>query len=254
LGVRQLSREDLMASRWDHAGAANPFSVVIPVYNEEVILVDNVRRLVAYLDQLHTPYEIIIGSNGSSDRTPELGRGLQKEYPDVKFFHLQEKGPGAAFGKAVSLALYDHIISVDMDLSVDLNFIRRANELLDEYSVVVGSKRMGTQDRSAVRKLASNLFIFSAIMLLGLSYDDYSLAAKAYRKKVLLDCADRIGSGTFYVVEILNYALKNEYMTAQIPARCHDDRKSRFNLLHEGVYRFGNLFKLWLFPRSRFHH
>jgi glycosyltransferase involved in cell wall biosynthesis len=227
---------------------------VIPVFNEEAILVDNVRRLVDYLDQLHTPYEIIIGSNGSTDRTPELGRQLQQAYPDLKFFHVQEKGPGTAFGKAVSLALYDHIISVDMDLSVDLNFIRRANELLGEYSVVVGSKRMGTQKRSAVRKLASNLFVLSAIMLLGLSFDDYSLAAKAYRKKVLLDCADRIGSGTFYVVEVLNYALKNEYMTAQIPARCHDERTSRFNLLHEGVYRFGHLFRLWLSPRSHVHH
>jgi glycosyltransferase involved in cell wall biosynthesis len=243
-----------MQTAWDHGKPLQPFSVVIPVFNEEAILVDNVRRLVDYLDQLHTPYEIIIGSNGSTDRTPELGRQLQRQYSDLKFFHLPEKGPGTAFGKAVSLALYDHIISVDMDLSVDLNFIRRANTLLGEYSVVVGSKRMGTQTRSAVRKVASNLFIFSAIMLLGLSYDDYSLAAKAYRKKVLLDCADRIGPGTFYVVEVLNYALKNEYMTAQIPARCHDDRKSRFNLVHEGVYRFGNLFKLWLSPRSHFHH
>lgn len=243
-----------MTRRWDREPAASPFTVVIPVYNEEAILVENVQRLVEYLDRLQTPYEIIIGSNGSTDRTPELGRDLQRQYPDLKFFHLQEKGPGAAFGKAVSLAMHDHIISVDMDLSVDLNFIWRANTLLDEYAVVVGSKRMGTQRRSAVRKLASNLFIFSAMVLLGLSYDDYSLAAKAYRKKVLLDCSDRIGPGTFYVVEVLNYALKNEYMTAQIPARCQDERKSRFNLVHEGVYRFGHLFKLWLSPRSHFHH
>jgi glycosyltransferase involved in cell wall biosynthesis len=239
-----------MSRRYDDGGS-HPFSVVIPVYNEQDIIVDNTQRLIDYLDHLDTPYEIIIGSNGSTDRTPELGRQLATRYRDVKFFHLSEKGPGAAFGKAISMTLYDHIVSVDMDLSVDLGFIRRANTLLGEYAVVVGSKRMGTQTRSAVRKVASNAFILSAIVLLGLSYDDYSLAAKAYRKKVLLDCVDRIDRGTFYVVEVLNYAIRHEYPTVQIPAPCRDERKSRFNLFHEGVYRFGHLFKLWLTQGAR---
>ena len=133
-----------------------------------------------------------------------------------------------------------------MDLSVDLNFIRRANNLLMDYDLVVGSKRMGAQERSFMRKLASALFIFCAMILLGMSFDDYSLAAKAYKKKILEGCLDKIDRGTFYVVEVLCYASRSNCMTVQIPASCHDDRKSKFNLLNEGVYRFGKLFKLWL--------
>jgi glycosyltransferase involved in cell wall biosynthesis len=223
-----------------------PFTIFIPVYNEEEIIVKNTERLMGYLDQFHTPYEIIIGSNGSTDQTVKLGEALQKRFSNLRFFHIDYKGPGAAFKEGISMATYEHIISVDMDLTVDLNFIKMANSLLSEYDLVVGSKRMGSQKRSLFRKLASASFIFCAMILLGLSFDDYSLAAKAYKKKVLQGCLDRIGNGTFYVIEVLYYATKNNYNTAQIPAPCHDERKSKFNLIHEGFYRFGNLFKLWL--------
>ncbi len=224
----------------------HPFTIFIPVYNEEEIIVKNTEQLVEYLNQFHIPYELIIGSNGSTDRTVELGEALQKRFSHLKFFHIHQRGPGVAFKRGISMATYEHIISVDMDLSVDLNFIKMANFLLSEYDLVVGSKRMGSQKRSVMRKLASASFIFCAMILLGLSFDDYSLAAKGYKKKVLGGCLDRIGSGTFYVVEVLYYATQNNYNTVQIPAPCQDERKSRFNLVHEGLYRFGSLFKLWL--------
>ena len=224
----------------------NPFSVFIPVYNEEELIVKNIEKLRDYLDSFNTPYEIVIGSNGSTDRTPVLGRELEKKYTNIKFFHIDEKGPGTALKKAIPIVSYDSIISVDMDLSVDVNFIRMASVLLTDYDLVVGSKRMGAQKRSFIRKIASASFIFCAMIFLGLSFDDYSLAAKAYKKKVLQECIDKIEGGTFYVIEVLYYASKNNYTTVQIPAPCDDKRKSKFNLLNEGFYRFGKLFKLWL--------
>ena len=199
-----------------------------------------------YLNTLQTPYEIVIGSNGSTDRTPQLGKALQEKYNNIQFFHLDEKGPGTALRKGIAIASYENIISVDMDLTVDLNFIGMSNKLLSDYDLVVGSKRMGSQERSLLRKIASASFIFCCMLLLRLSFDDYSLAAKAYKKKILEECIDRIEGGTFYVVEVLYYARGKNYTTAQIPAPCHDTRKSKFNLMNEGVYRFGNLFKLWL--------
>jgi hypothetical protein len=135
-----------------------------------------------------------------------------------------------------------------MDLSVDLNFIKMANKLLSDFDLVVGSKRMGAQKRSLLRKVASASFIFCAMILLGLSFDDYSLAAKAYKKKILEGCIDRIEGGTFYVIEVLNFAVRHNFSTVQIPAPCDDQRRSKFNLLNEGFYRFGKLFRLWLNP------
>jgi len=223
-----------------------PFSVFIPVYNEEALMVSNTERLIAYLDGLNVPYEVIIGSNGSTDQTCLLGKAIAFQYNQVKFFHIDRQAPGAAFKQGVAMASYENIISVDMDLSVDLDFIPRANTLLATYDLVIGSKRMSTQRRPFVRQFASSLYIFCCMILLSLSVDDYSLAAKAYTKKTLKGCLDRLDSGTFYVVQIVYYASRQNYQAVQIPALCHDERKSHFNLFYEGVYRFGKLFMLWL--------
>ena len=180
-----------------------PFTIFIPVYNKEELLVTNTERLIDYLNTLQTAHEIIIVSNGSTDRTPELGQELQRAYQNVRFFHLDEKGPGTALQKGITLAKYDNIISVDMDLTVDLEFIRMADRLLADYDLVVGSKRMSAQKRSMIRRIASASFIFCTMVLLRLSFDDYACAAKAYKKNILEECQNRLEGGTFFVIETL---------------------------------------------------
>jgi glycosyltransferase involved in cell wall biosynthesis len=76
-----------------------PATIFIPVYNEEDILFKNIERLVSYLGRYFSSYEIMIGSNGSTDSTIKIGEKLQNSYPEVTFFHISEKGVGKAFLK-----------------------------------------------------------------------------------------------------------------------------------------------------------
>ena len=69
-----------------------PFSIIVPVFNEEEILQPNVVRLLRYCDGLDTPYEIIVVSNGSTDRSDAIGTSIAREHHQVKFFSLPEKG------------------------------------------------------------------------------------------------------------------------------------------------------------------
>lgn len=228
-----------------------PFSVFIPVYNEEDILIPNTERLIPYLDKLQIGYEIIIGSNGSKDHTPALGEVLADRYPQVEFFHIKEKGVGYAFRQGVQTARCDVIVSLDMDLSTHLGFIEEALGLLDaDYDIIVGSKKLGHEKRSVFRKLGSDLFILAARVLLGLPFEDYSIGAKAYKKDLLLEYADRIDRGTAYVLNIVFLAFQSKRKVIEIPVRCEDYRQSRFNIICEGFYRFFNLFKLWYFEKS----
>ena len=111
--------------------------------------------------------------------------------------------------------------------------------------MVIGSKITGEQERSWSRKAASNLFIQLAGRLLQIRYHDYSIAAKAYRKDLVERYLEHIDDHTFYVVEIVYRALKDGKNLVEIPVQCKDLRGSRFNLIHEGFYKFGNLFWLW---------
>ena len=52
--------------RVEATARSTPFTVGVPVYNEEAILVPNTERLLSYLQSLGRDFEVIIGSNGST--------------------------------------------------------------------------------------------------------------------------------------------------------------------------------------------
>jgi len=229
-----------------NSGARTPFTVGIPVYNEEAVLVANTERLLAHLDGLGREYEVLIVSNGSDDSTTTLGVDLSRRFRRVTFFHLPQRGVGLAFREFLERARHPLLVSADMDLSVDLSFIREALELLERYDIVVGSKKLGHQKRSWLRKLGSDTFLRIAKLLLGMTYDDYSIAAKAYRLASIRRFADRINEGSSYVLELCFLTQRSGGKVIQIPVSCEDWRVSKFNLVHEALYKYSHLFRLWM--------
>lgn len=220
-------------------------SVGIPVWNEELILVANTGRLMEHL-QCMGDCEIMIVSNGSTDRTAELGRRLASENSRIRFFELPKRDVAEAFRTMLREARCDSLITFDMDLSADLSFVDRALPLLQTHDLVVGSKRTGEQRRAWIRKLGSDLYIRCANRLLEFGVDDYSMGAKAYRISFFREHIDRLGRGTSYVVNGIYIARWNGGRIAQIPVSCRDFRRSRFNLLQEGCHKFSHLIRLWL--------
>lgn len=224
-----------------------PLTFIIPAYNEEAILAANIDRLRAFLKECGIgEYELILVSNGSTDRTVEIARMCAMGRQDLHVIVLDRRGVGRAFKEAVHRARYDRLICLDLDLTIDLAFIRTAADLLGTADIVVGSKQTGTQRRSWVRRLASATFIACTRTLLGLRFTDYSIGAKAYRKGVIEPYLPHLADGSAYVLQLMAWRAWAGSPIAEIPVRCEDYRKSRFNLLHEGVYRFGSLFPLLL--------
>jgi glycosyltransferase involved in cell wall biosynthesis len=221
-------------------------TVFVPVYNEEALVAPHTIRLQAYLESLGRPYEIIIGSNGSTDRTVRIAGRLCHANPRIRIFHLPQKGVGRAFKEGVRISRYDRIVTVDMDLSIHLGFVGEASRLLSRYDMVIGSKITGSQQRAWIRRLASLSFIRLAGRLLRIHFNDYSIAAKGYRKALIERYLPYMDDQTFYVVQLVYWASRDGKRLTEIPVACTDLRGSRFNLIHEGVYKFGNLFRLWL--------
>ncbi len=223
-------------------------SIVIPVYNEEKLIVENTKRLMEFLAAQNITSEIFIGNNGSTDATLERARKLQKKHPKrIRVLHSPVRGVGTVFKRAVQRARYDNIVSVDMDLSTELSFIPKALRLLKKHDIVVGSKKMGTQKRSWLRTVPSSVFIFLVKVFTGMKFKDYSMAGKAYKRDIILQHMDRIDNGTSYVIDIIYFASRSKKKLVEIPVQCLDTRKSKFNIILESLYRFRNLMKLFGF-------
>ncbi len=221
------------------------FTIIIPVYNEEEIIVQNTEKLLNFLDELNRSYEIIICSNGSTDSTEKEGKRLERDFENVRFFSIPERGVGLAFKKGVEEAAYDNLISIDMDLTTDLRFIPEALDLLDEYHIVIGSKKVGRQQRSFFRLLLSGGFIYLVKILLKMDYLDYSIGTKAYKKSAIEKFVKDIDHGSSYVIEVIFRAKGDGCKIIEIPVFCEDTRRSKFNLTNEVFYRFKNLLRLF---------
>ena len=75
--------------------------IVVPVFNEELDLEPNVRRLRTYLDE-RFPFtaRITIADNASTDATWAIAQRLGADLPGVQAIHLDQKGRGRALRTA----------------------------------------------------------------------------------------------------------------------------------------------------------
>ena len=231
-----------------------PCTIFIPLLNEQDIISENTDRLLSFMEQQRIQCELILGSNGSTDSTPDIIQNLASRHSNVKAFHMAIKGPGLAFSRAVQMASYEYIVCQDADLSVELDFIPLAVSLLDNCEIAIGCKRMSVQNRAFFRKLGSNFFIFVAAVLLDVGAADFSIGAKAYRKSFVMSHMDRLDAGTAYVLELVYWAVTQGQRVIEVPVQCSDTRRSRFSLSKEAFHKFSHLFRFAWQERERALH
>ena len=226
-------------------------AIIIPVYNEEEILRDNVHRLHEYLNQCHIEHEIVISNNGSSDRTLDIANELAATNSWVKAVNTENRGVGVAFALGVKSTEAEFVVCLDADLSSDLVFLKYANNLLHYADMVVGSKAMGKQRRSVARVFGSHLYIFFAQFVFNLAVSDFSVGSKAYKRESIISAMPFIDAWTGFTIELCLFLEAHNKRIVQIGIDCDDKRKSRFSLLHEGFYRYYHIYRCWQLRKTK---
>src|SRR5580692_1222550 len=117
--------------------------VALPVFNEEIMVEENIRRLREYLDESF-PFEttIRIVDNASTDTTWEIATRLANALSGVSALRLDQKGKGRAVRAAWSSSTAPIVCYMDVDLSTDLGaLLPLVAPLLSGHSdVSIGSR------------------------------------------------------------------------------------------------------------------
>lgn len=222
-------------------------SLFVPVYNESPILSDTMPRLLRAAEEVASEVQLLIVDNGSTDATAAVAGQLAAADPRIVALRIPERGVGSALRAALPHFRHERVVAVDADLAMDLAFIHESLRRMEKGAdVVVGAKRSDVQDRPFLRVLVSGLFVFVMRHGLGVPFHDVSIGAKAYRRDLLHRYQHLIGRGSNYVIDVLVQAWRDGLRIEELSIACEDNRPSHFNLLHEGVYRFGHLFGLVL--------
>ena len=170
--------------RRDPARVRVPVSVIIPVLNEELNVVELYERIA---EVLKGPAEFIFVDDGSTDGTFARLRDIAARDPRVKLVRFRRNfGQTAALSAGIDHACGDIIVPIDGDLQNDPKDIPRLLDKLNEGYDVVSGWRIRRQD-TVSRRLPSVMANRLISWISGVKLHDYGCSLKAYRRSVLRD-------------------------------------------------------------------
>lgn len=134
-------------------------SVVIPAYNEELVLRETHKRLSTVLTISGYDYELIFVDDGSQDRTPEILQDLADRDPHVRALRFSRNfGHQVAVTAGIEHAAGDAVVLIDADLQdppeMILDFIEKWQEGYD----VVYAVRKSRAGETWFKKVTAKLF------------------------------------------------------------------------------------------------
>jgi len=161
-------------------------SVIVPFYNEE----DNIRRMhaaiVAAIEPLGVPFEMVLVNDGSKDRTLELATEIAREDPRVRIVNFRRNyGQTPAMAAGIEQAHGKVLVTMDGDLQNDPRDIEHFLAKINEgYDIVVGW-RFNRQDKLISRKIPSKIANWLIGKVTGVPIKDNGCSLKAFRASLI---------------------------------------------------------------------
>jgi glycosyltransferase involved in cell wall biosynthesis len=215
--------------------------VTIPVYNEEKVLAESVRRLHSYLTaQFPFRFVITIADNGSTDSTFVLAREISARLSGVRAVHLDRKGRGFALRHVWGGSDADVVAYMDADLSTGLDaFLPLVAPLLSGHSdLATGSRLMRGSDvvRGLKREILSRGYNLLLHAFLAARFSDAQCGFKAGRTEVIRALLPSVeDDGWFFDTELLMLAQRRGLRIAEIPIVWVEDPDSKVDLVRTAL-------------------
>lgn len=209
---------------------SEPFSLLVPVHNEAVILVDALTRMVRAFEGIGCEYEILVCENGSTDDTPTLIRELERIHTPVRARFLPTANYGLTLKYGIGACSHDLVVIVNIDFW-NVDFVGRALPLLRAGAdLVVGSKVMpGAQDgRPFLRRAITRSFNALLRAVYGFRGTD-THGIKALRRSRLLPIAERcVTDRSLFDTELVLRAERAQLRVVEIPVDVQEIRQPSY--------------------------
>lgn len=182
-----------------HLGTPD-ISVVVPVFQEERHITEVLIRLTKTLKSRFSNYQIIVVSDGSTDRTVEEARAFPDDSLEVHSY-FPNKGKGHALKYGTEFAKSEIIAFCDGDLDIHPDSLLVLLDLmeLEDAQVVVGSKQHPNSkvDYPRFRRIQSSVFRQLTRWMFDLQVTDTQTGLKVFKADPLKRAIVKVDSGGF---------------------------------------------------------
>ena len=135
------------------------FSVVIPCYNEEEVIMESYRRISAVMLSMGEPYELVFVNDGSKDATPALLNQLSDEDSSVRVLHFaRNAGHQIAVSAGLDYAAGSAVVIIDADLQDPPELIPEMARLWRDGAQVVYGQRRSRAGESFLKLKTAELY------------------------------------------------------------------------------------------------
>ena len=215
----------------------NSFSIVIPIYNEEEILIESVNSIISMCERTKLTYELLLIENGSTDKTLEIAQSLSNMNNSIKVHSLNQANYGNALKNGFSLAIYDLVVAFDIDYYSE-TFLITSLQLESEFSAITASKRLQTSEdaRRLIRRVATNFFVYLLKVLFNTDLSD-THGMKAIKKTEINKFIEQVVSTQdIFDTELLLRIERNGGKVKEVPAKINEIRPS-VSLIYKRIPR-----------------
>lgn len=187
-------------------------SIVIPLYNKEKHIENNLKSLLAQ-DLSSNDYEIIIVDDGSTDLGAQIVQAYTEKHDNIHFYSQKNSGPSVARNKGLDMATGDYIYFLDADDFLAPNVLKCLLEFAERNELEI--LEFNTKELKDVSILDSTPQIpqdLAIPVMDGITYiAEHDFRNEAWRyiihKDLLKDTGVRFIEGTLYEDAIFTASL-----------------------------------------------
>ena len=215
--------------------------ITIPVLNEEQTIKEKINEMINYVKTniINVNVNFIIADNGSTDKTQEYSQELIKEYSNLSYIKLPEKGVGLALRTSWLKSKADYVGYMDLDIATDLEALKIVISEMEKNTKIINGSRLLKDsiviNRTLLREISSRSFNFILKLILGIKFSDGMCGFKFF---------DRSTKGWFFSTEMLVKGYWKNFQIKEIPVKWTDDRNSKVKIVSLSLNYLKSIFRL----------
>ncbi|MBD2041734.1 glycosyltransferase family 2 protein [Microcoleus sp. FACHB-672] len=196
-------------------GAICPaFSLVLPVYNEELGITTTLDHLQETLQGVGSKYELVVVNDGSTDRSGEILRARS----DIRLVeHPRNRGYGAALKTGIQHAQYPLIVITDADGTYPNERIPELVALAMHADMVVGARIGANVQYSNIRKIPKWFLVHFAQWVVRRRIPDLNSGLRVFHKSVVERFLNILPDTFSFTTTITLAMLTNHYLVHYEP-------------------------------------
>lgn len=226
-------------------------SIVIPVYNEEEIIISTLEQIVKYLQIQKFLWEIIVVDDGSRDQTVKKIWEFIVTHPQISLLsNPYNHGKGYVVRQGMLKAKGEYILFSDADLSTPIQELKKLLFYLEKgYDIAIGSRALREPGVKVIcplsREFIGKIFNFLVRHLVLPGIMDTQCGFKCFRRDVAHNLFKRQKiDGFSFDVEILYLARLFGYRIKEISVNWYYSSSSKVNVFRDSLKMFRDVLEI----------